>query len=55
MPTEKINSKLEEVIAITDELINNFDSMQDWEKLMNWNNFVSDWKTIMGDALNDRN
>lgn len=55
IPSEKINSKLEEVIAITDELINNFDSMQDWEKLMNWKNFVSDWKTIMGDALNDRN
>ena len=55
IPSEKINSKLEEVIAITDELISNFDSMQDWEKLMNWNKFVSDWKTIMGDALNDRN
>lgn len=54
-PIEKTNSKLEEVVAITDELINDFDSMKDWEKLMNWNKFVSDWKIIMGDALNGNN
>lgn len=52
---ENTRSKLEEVLAITNELIENFNSMQDWEKLMNWNNFVNDWKTIMGDALNDNN
>lgn len=52
---ENTKSKLEEVLAITNELIDNFNSMQDWEKLMNWNNFVNDWKTIMGDALNDNN
>ena len=49
---EKTESKLEEVLAITNELIDNFDSMQDWEKLMNWKKFVTDWKTIMGDAMN---
>lgn len=54
-PIEKISSRLEEVVAITNELINDFDSMQDWEKLMNWNKFVTDWKTIMGDALNGNN
>lgn len=52
---ENTRSKLDEVLAITNELIDNFNSMQDWEKLMNWNNFVNDWKTIMGDALNDNN
>lgn len=52
---ENTRSKLEEVLAITNELIDNFNSMQDWEKLMNWKNFVNDWKTIMGDALNDNN
>lgn len=52
---EKTESKLKEVLDITNELINNFDSMQDWEKLMNWKKFVNDWKTIMGDALNGNN
>lgn len=52
---EKAESKLEEVLAITNELVNNFDAMQDWEKLMNWKKFVNDWKTIMGDALNGNN
>lgn len=52
---ENTRSKLDEVLAITNELIENFNAMQDWEKLMNWNNFVNDWKMIMGDALNDNN
>lgn len=55
LPIENTKSKLEEVLAITDELIDDFDSMKDWEKLMNWKNFVSNWKTIMGDALNGNN
>ena len=49
------NQKLEEMIATTDELISNFNSLPDWEKLKSWDIFVKDWKAIMGDAMNDRN
>lgn len=47
--------KLEELIVMTDELILNFDSLQDWEKLKSWEQFVKDWHSIMGEAMNDRN
>lgn len=54
--TEKESEqRLDEVIATTNELISNFDNLPDWEKLKSWDKFVSDWKAIMGDAINDRN
>ena len=47
--------RLEELVATTNELILNFDSLQDWEKLKSWEQFVKDWQSIMGEAMNDRN
>lgn len=47
--------KLEELIVMTDELILNFDGLQDWEKLKSWDQFMKDWRSIMGEAMNDRN
>lgn len=48
-------NKLEEMVAMTNELIMNFDDLQDWEKLKSWDKFVKDWQAIMGEAMNDRN
>lgn len=47
--------KLEELVAITNELILNFDELEDWEKLKNWDKFIKDWQSIMGEAMHDRN
>lgn len=47
--------KLEELVAITNELILNFDELEDWEKLKNWDKFIKDWQAIMGEAMHDRN
>ena len=49
------SNKLEELVATTNELILNFDALPDWEKLRSWGQFVTDWKAIMGEAINDRN
>lgn len=47
--------KLEELIATTNELINNFNELPDWEKLKSWDDFMQVWQTIMREAINDRN
>lgn len=47
--------RLEELVATTNELILNFDELEDWEKLRNWDKFVKDWQSIMGEAVHDRN
>lgn len=48
-------NKLNELIATTTELINDFNEMPDWEKLRNWNKFMEGWSLITGEILNDRN
>lgn len=52
---DESKNKLEEMVAMTNELIMNFNDLQDWEKLKSWDKFVKDWQTIMGEAMNDRN
>lgn len=47
-------NKLEEMVAMTNELIMDFNDLQDWEKLKSWNKFVENWQTIMREATNDR-
>lgn len=48
-------NKLNELIATTTELINDFNEMPDWEKLRNWDKFMEGWSLITGEILNDRN
>lgn len=48
-------NKLEEMVAMTNELIMSFNDLPDWEKLKSWETFVKDWQAIMGEAINDRN
>lgn len=52
---DESKNKLEEMVAMTNELIMSFNDLQDWEKLKSWDKFVKDWQTIMGEAMNDRN
>lgn len=48
------NKKIKTLILKTDELINEFDNMQDWEKLAKWKVFISEWNKISKEALDDR-
>ena len=52
---DESKNKLEEMVAMTNELIMSFNDLQDWEKLKSWDKFVKDWQAIMGEAMNDRN
>lgn len=55
LTADESKNKLEEMVATVNELVLNFDSLPDWEKLKSWGQFVQDWQEIMGDAMNDRN